>query len=230
MINAGSSSIKFALYDAVRRDDLLFRGQIEGIGVAPHLKVKRRARAESSTSATWPADGFDHDAATREILAIGGRPGRWRAWCRRSVTVSFTAACRYDAPCAWIATSLDDLARLAPLAPLHQPHNLAPIRTILTSRRIFRRSPASTRRFIAASRIVAQAFALPRRLTEAGVRRYGFHGLSYEFLVSRLQRTRVRSSRRGRIVIAHLGNGASLCAVRTAAASPARWASPRSTA
>src|ERR1700742_1276711 len=70
MLNAGSSSVKFAICEASRKVDVLFRGQIEGIGVAPHLKV-RNAQGATVAEQTWPANGFDHDAATREILATG---------------------------------------------------------------------------------------------------------------------------------------------------------------
>jgi len=108
---------------------------------------------------------------------------------------------------------LDDLMKLAPLAPLHQPHNLAPIRTILNGAPEIPQVACFDTAFHCSQSYLAQAFALPRRFTDAGVRRYGFHGLSYEFLASRL-RELAPDLASGRVVFAHLGNGASLCAVR----------------
>ena len=88
---------------------------------------------------------------------------------------------------------LDDLAKLVPLAPLHQPHNLAPIRTILKVAPQIPQVACFDTAFHRSQSHLAQAFALPRRFTDAGVRRYGFHGLSYEYLVSRLQRACART-------------------------------------
>jgi acetate kinase len=107
---------------------------------------------------------------------------------------------------------LDELMKLAPLAPLHQPHNLAPIRTILNRAPEIPQVACFDAAFHRSQSYLAQTFALPRRFTDAGVRRYGFHGLSYEFLVSRL-RELAPDLASGRVVFAHLGNGASLCAV-----------------
>jgi acetate kinase len=108
---------------------------------------------------------------------------------------------------------VDDLARLAPLAPLHQSHNLAPIRTILNVAPQIPQVACFDTAFHRSQSYLAQAFALPRQFSDAGVRRYGFHGLSYEFLVSRL-RELAPDLASGRVVIAHLGNGASMCAVK----------------
>ena len=110
-------------------------------------------------------------------------------------------------------TVLDDLAKLEPLAPLHQPHNLAPIRAIMKAAPQIPQIACFDTAFHRAQSNLAQAFALPRRFCEEGVRRYGFHGLSYEFLASRLTELAPELAG-GRIVFAHLGNGASLCAVK----------------
>ncbi len=120
---------------------------------------------------------------------------------------------RYDSPVRVTQGVLDDLARLAPLAPLHQPHNLAPIRTILNVAPEIPQVACFDTAFHRSQSLLAQAFALPRRFTDAGVRRYGFHGLSYEFLVARFGEL-APALANARIVFAHLGNGASMCAIK----------------
>ena len=129
VINAGSSSIKFALYDAVREEICFFRGQIGGIGVAPRLKVAD-PKGEIVEDRAFSSEGFDHDAAMRVILSLGTKLLRGEpvaAFGHRVVH----GGVHYDSPVRVTQGILDDLTRLAPLAPLHQPHNLAPIRTIL---------------------------------------------------------------------------------------------------
>ena len=210
VINAGSSSIKFALFDASSNADTLFHGQIEGIGVSPHLKVKD-AEGATLIERTWPADGFNHDAATREILTtarglVSGTPVEGIG--HRVVH----GGMMFDTPIRLDRDVLAALAKLEPLAPLHQPHNLAPIRTIIEAAPHIPQVACFDTAFHRSQPIVAQSFALPRRFTDAGIRRYGFHGLSYEFLVSRMRDLcpEIASSR---VILAHLGNGASLCAV-----------------
>jgi acetate kinase len=107
---------------------------------------------------------------------------------------------------------LTQLEKLVPLAPLHQPHNLAPIRTIAAQAPHLPQVACFDTAFHHGQATVVQSFALPRRLHDIGVRRYGFHGLSYEFVASRLQEL-APDIAAGRVVIGHLGNGASLCAV-----------------
>ena len=119
----------------------------------------------------------------------------------------------YASPVRVTETVLDDLAKLEPLAPLHQPHNLAPIRAIMNAAPQIPQIACFDTAFHRAQSNLAQAFALPRSFSEEGVRRYGFHGLSYEFLASRLKELAPELAS-GRIVFAHLGNGASLCAVK----------------
>jgi acetate kinase len=211
VINAGSSSIKFAICQASGNADILFRGQIEGIGVAPRLKV-RDAKGATVAERTWPVDGFDHDAATREILATGTRLNSGTPAIGIGHRVVH-GGMKYEAPVRLNGEVLDELSTLVPLAPLHQPHNLAPIRTILDLAPHIPQVACFDTAFHRSQTHIAQSFALPRRFTEAGVRRYGFHGLSYEYLVSRLHQL-CPAVASGRVVIAHLGNGASLCAVK----------------
>ena len=118
----------------------------------------------------------------------------------------------YDAPAIVDAGVIDALDRLTPLAPLHQPHNLAPIRAILAAAPQIPQVACFDTAFHRTQTTVSQAFALPRSYFDAGVRRYGFHGLSYEYLVARM-RDIAPEIAGGRLVIAHLGNGASMCAV-----------------
>ena len=211
VINAGSSSIKFALYDATSEEICLFRGQIDAIGVAPRLKVAD-AKGGIVEERAFSSEGFDHDAAMREILSLGAKLLRGESVAGFGHRVVH-GGLRYDSPVRVTQGVLDDLARLAPLAPLHQPHNLAPIRTILNVAPQIPQVACFDTAFHRSQSHLAQAFALPRRFTDAGVRRYGFHGLSYEFLVARFGEL-APTLANARIVFAHLGNGASMCAVK----------------
>jgi len=210
VVNAGSSSIKFALYDTAQDADVLFRGQVENIGLLPHLKVVDAA-GDTIAERRWPDAKLDHRAATNEIMALGrellaGRPVL--AFGHRVVHggTEFAQPARID------PAVIGSLARLVPLAPLHQPHNLAPIEAIAAAAPHMPQVACFDTAFHRRQPAVAQQFALPRELTAAGVRRYGFHGLSYDYIVSQLRETDPALAR-GRLVIAHLGNGASLCAV-----------------
>jgi acetate kinase len=211
VLNAGSSSIKFALYEARHDGALLFRGQVERLGQEPRLHATN-AQGDSVADRTWPAGGLDHRSATNEIIALGrqllaGRPVL--AFGHRVVHggVDFARPARVD------ADVLAKLARLVPLAPLHQPHNLAPIETIAVAAPHIPQVACFDTAFHRSQPHVAQAFALPREISDAGVRRYGFHGLSYDYIVSRLHETAPEIAG-SRLIIAHLGNGASLCAVQ----------------
>ena len=211
VINAGSSSVKFALYDTDADVSMRFRGQVEGIGVAPSLRI-RNADGKVVTERTWAADAFDHDAATRQLLMIG------RALIEGAPVTGIGhrvvhGGMNYTAPIRMDRATLASLSELIPLAPLHQPHNLAPIRTILDVAPHIPQVACFDTAFHRGQPAIAQSFALPRRFTDAGVRRYGFHGLSYDYLVSRLGDLRPDLAA-GRVILAHLGNGASLCAAK----------------
>ncbi|MBL8287980.1 MAG: acetate/propionate family kinase [Rubrivivax sp.] len=182
-LNAGSSSIKFALFDAGRR---LSSGQVDGLGVG----------------------GASHAEALHGLLAdLPGTPVQ--AVGHRIVH----GGTRFDAPVPIDDTVLEAIGALAPLAPLHQPHNLE---GVLAARAAFPGVPQVACFDTAFHRTmpeVNQCFALPRPWLDRGVRRYGFHGLSYESICAQLA-AEDASAAQGRIVIAHLGNGASMCAVR----------------
>ena len=211
VINAGSSSIKFALYEATREENCLFRGQIDAIGVEPRLRVAD-GKGRVVEDRGFRPQGFDHDAATREILAVGAKLMRGASVAGFGHRVVHGGQ-SYDSPVRVTPNVLDDLAKFAPLAPLHQPHNLASIRTIMNVAPHIPQVACFDTAFHRSQSHLAQAFALPRRFADAGVRRYGFHGLSYEFLVARFGELAPELAKR-RIVFAHLGNGASMCAVK----------------
>ena len=210
VLNAGSSSIKFGLYEVGTNGPLLFRGQIERIGSSAHLKAVSAA-GEPVAEQDWAESALDHHGATNEIVRLArellaGRPVL--AVGHRVVHggEEFAAPVRVD------AGVLAKLVKLIPLAPLHQPHNLAPIEAISKAAPQIPQVACFDTAFHRTQPAVAQEFALPRDLTAAGIRRYGFHGLSYDYIVARLQETEPALAG-SRLVIAHLGNGASLCAV-----------------
>jgi len=210
VLNAGSSSIKFALYGLEPPESLLFRGEIEKIGLEPALMV-HDAAGRKIAERSWPS-GLDHDGATREIFRIGKDllHGQHLAAAGHRVVHGGT---EYAAPVRIDQDVLAALAKLEPLAPLHQPHNLAPIRALAAHAPDLPQIACFDTGFHHGQAPVAQAFAIPRALSKEGVRRYGFHGISYEYIVSRLCEIAPHLAER-RLVLAHLGNGASLCAVR----------------
>ncbi len=209
-LNAGSSSIKFAIH-GLDDGSAAYQGQIEAIGVAPALKV-RDAAGNVVADHTWAADGFDHDTATRELVrtVIGLLGGQSVAAVGHRVVhggIHFARPVRVD------DAVLAELDTLIPLAPLHQPHNLAPIRAIAAQAPHLPQVACFDTAFHRTQAPVVQAFGLPRRFYDQGVRRYGFHGLSYEYIASRLPEV-APDIASGRVVVCHLGNGASLCAVQ----------------
>jgi acetate kinase len=210
VLNAGSSSVKFAIHAASPEAPRLLGGQIEAIGIAPRLRLNDSGGALLKEQ-TWDPNGFDHAAATRAIVtavrevlgespidAVGHRVAH--------------GGTRFRAPVRVDAAVLEYLAKLIPLAPLHQPHNLEPIQAILEIPKHMPQVACFDTEFHSGQAAVARTYALPRELTAEGVLRYGFHGLSYEYVSARLHSLAPKLAA-GRVVIAHLGNGASLCAV-----------------
>jgi acetate kinase len=211
VINAGSSSVKFAVYEATSEALISLRGQIDGIGVAPRLKIVD-AQDKVIGEHAWPAQGFDYAAAMREIFA------RARGLLPDSTLVGIGhrvvhGGMRYGRPVRVTPDVLVELSKLEPLAPLHQPHNLAPIRAVMSATPEMTQVACFDTAFHRGQSELAQTFALPRKLAAEGVRRYGFHGLSYEYLAARLRELSPELAE-ARVVIAHLGNGASLCAIK----------------
>ncbi len=213
VLNAGSSSVKFSLFasgDAADLD-LLARGQVAGIGTAPRFTVRDGA-GRPLAERCWPEKTtFDHrraiDFVLRWLEARGGPE-----LCAAGHRVVHGGA-EFAAPVRIDETVLTRLEALAPLAPLHQPHNLAGIRALLRLRPELPQIACFDTAFHRRRPAVADRFALPPRFFEEGVRRYGFHGLSYESVLASLAE-RDPGLAAGRLLVAHLGSGASICALR----------------
>ena len=210
VINAGSSSIKFAIFNDDPAQSLIFRGQVEKIGVAPTLLVEGSG-GETLVENEWGANELDHKSATKVILQtsialLGGEAVEGIG--HRVVH----GGAQFTAPTLVNDDVIASLRLLCPLAPLHQPHNIAPVEAIMAEAPLIPQVVCFDTAFHQTQPPVAQAFALPRELTDLGIRKYGFHGLSYEFVSDRLRAVAADQAQK-RIVIAHLGNGASLCAI-----------------
>jgi len=213
VFNAGSSSIKFALFeiDAAARLSPHLHGLLEGIGTAPHLLV-REAQGKTLHEQFWPVGAaLSHEDLLTPLLdlieAEGGRE-RLRAVSHRVVH----GGARHFRPAVVDAALLEELERLTPLAPLHQPHNLAPIRAIAALRPGLPQIACFDTAFHRTMPVRAERFPLPRALFDEGIRRYGFHGISYAYIARRLAEL-APDLAAGRVIAAHLGNGASLCAM-----------------
>jgi len=212
-INAGSSSIKFALFEIEAQEEprLLNHGQIEGLGTAPHFLARDRAGTVLAER-RWP-DGADviHEAVFTELLRwIEGHLGAARLVAAGHRVVH--GGRRLTAPAQVTAAVLAELDSLVPLAPLHQPHSLSAIRALTALRPDLVQVACFDTAFHRTNAAVVRRVALPRELTDQGIERYGFHGLSYEYIASTLAET-APGLAAGKIVVAHLGNGASLCAL-----------------
>jgi acetate kinase len=211
-LNSGSSSLKFSLFD-VGEDELRLSagGEIDGIGVAPRLVVRVGGRVV--TERRWPqSDGLTHEAFISEVLNWGDQhfgDDRLKAVGHRIVHggVHFSAPIRLD------AGVFEKLEALIPLAPLHQPHNLAAVRAVSKVRPCLPQVACFDTAFHHGHAPEVYRFGLPREWEARGVRRYGFHGLSYEFIAKRMAALDPALAS-GRVIAAHLGNGASLCAIR----------------
>jgi acetate kinase len=217
VLNAGSSSLKFSLYldgDDERDGDgavgLLCRGQ-----VAPHGDAVTMSAVDADDGPLLqrqlPADG---DAADWPVLLLAWIDEAFphlplRAAAHRVVH----GGARYHAPVVIDADVMLELRRLIPLAPLHQPHALAAITALTRSHPALPQIACFDTAFHHTLPLVESSFALPRALRDEGLRRYGFHGLSYEYIASRLPALLGARGAGGRVVIAHLGAGASMCAL-----------------
>ena len=210
VINAGSSSMKFAVFQDDSDQTLLFRGQIENIGVAPRMKAEG-PDGETLIENEWGAKDLDHRSATRVILqtSIALLGGEAVEGIGHRVVHGGT---KFTAPVAITKNVVAALKSLSPLAPLHQPHNIAPIEAIMSEAPHIPQVACFDTAFHQTQPHLAQAFALPRDISEAGVRRYGFHGLSYEYVSSKLRSVAPELAQK-KVIVAHLGNGASLCAM-----------------
>jgi acetate kinase len=212
VINAGSSSIKFSVYEVGSGPAALalrYRGEVDGLGARPHFLARGANGEELGAEALT---GANHDDALRAILDwIEARTSGTEIVAAGHRVVH--GGVRYTAPVVLTPDVLGELEALIPLAPLHQPHNLAPIRSLAKLKPGLRQVACFDTAFHTTQSAVAQTFALPYALSEAGIKRYGFHGLSYEYVASVLGE-HLGEAADGRVVVAHLGAGASMCAMR----------------
>jgi acetate kinase len=212
VLNAGSSSIKFSAFELAGAElSPLVKGQVEGLHTAPRF-IARDASGKTVAEKRWDAGTrLGHDQAlehlaqflrgyrgTHELIAVGHRVTH--------------GGVKHKGPVRIDADILAELDELSPLAPLHQPHNLTPVRLLQKQRPDLPQVACFDTAFHTTAPEVAQMFALPQELTEAGVRRYGFHGLSYEYIASVLSQFDARAAT-SKTVVLHLGNGASMCAM-----------------
>jgi acetate kinase len=213
VLNAGSSSLKFCIY---RRSDesawtLEARGQVDGIGSSPRLAAKdgaggsladqaldggvRDGRAALGVLADWLRERYGGSP----VLGVGHRVVH--------------GGPRYARPCIVTPQVMEDLRALVPLAPLHQPHNLRAIEAAAERLPGVPQVACFDTGFHRGQPAVAELVPLPREIRDVGVQRYGFHGLSYEYIASVLPEVAPEIAE-GRVIVAHLGSGASLCALK----------------
>lgn len=213
-LNSGSSSIKFALFtlEDGNTPTLAAGGKIERIGLSPRVTIRDADGAvlhdrewEDGAALThadllaWLFEWSGAHLEGREVIAIGHRVVH--------------GGTNFAAPCLIDADIIGELAKLIPLAPLHQPHNLAAMRAIAAIAPGLPQVACFDTAFHHGRPELATRFALPRALHDSGVRRYGFHGLSYEYIARTLAAIDPALAA-GRVIAAHLGNGASLCAMQ----------------
>jgi len=214
VLNAGSSSLKFQVFDMPdgAEPQLVWRGLYEGLGGDARFTVKDASGSILDESSWGQGEEIGHEDSLMHLIAWLREHQEGRKLVAIGHRVVHGGA-TYSGPVLVDETVLQALEALVPLAPLHQPHNLEPIRIVR------RRLPGMPQvacfdtAFHQTQSDIATLFALPREMRERGVRRYGFHGLSYDYIASILKDYDPRLAE-GRVIVAHLGNGASLCALR----------------
>jgi acetate kinase len=213
VVNAGSSSVKFQVFSVEGEAKLwrLIKGQIDGIGSRPRLR----------------ANGADSDPLADRVYPIESVPDIPAAiriaseWLRDEVRITPMAVGHrvvhggpdYDRPVLIDHGVVARLERFVALAPLHQPHNLTPIRSLLANFPTLPQVACFDTAFHRTHDAVADYYAIPHELHAEGVRRYGFHGLSYEYVAKTLPHVAPEIAT-GRVIVAHLGSGASMCALK----------------
>ncbi len=210
VLNSGSSSIKFRLF-SVTPLALQAQGKVTGIGGQARFQVidaQGHTLLDESLSATIS----DHQQALDGLLSWGEQHGLMTELQAAGHRVVHGGT-EFHQPMVVDHDLLDHLKQLIPLAPLHQPHNIAGIEALAARSPDLPQVACFDTAFHTTQPPVAQTLALPRHLSQAGIRRYGFHGLSYEYVASVLPQTLGATTANGRVVVAHLGNGASMCAL-----------------
>jgi acetate kinase len=212
VLNAGSSSIKFSLFLARSEDlELDVRGQIEGLYTAPRFVAKGRDGKQRNEKSWAAGTKLGHNGALQHLVEFL----KQELGDDRLVGIGHRVVhggLDYAEPVRIDAQVLASLEKFIPLAPLHQPHNLAPIREAAALLPDLPQVACFDTAFHRTNPDVAQRFAIPAELHDAGVRRYGFHGLSYEYVASVLPQYDAKAAS-GRTVVLHLGNGSSMCAL-----------------
>jgi acetate kinase len=213
VVNAGSSSVKFQIFSVEGEGKLrrLIKGQMDGIGSRPRLRASG-ADSDPLADRAYPIE------AVPDVPAAMGIAG---GWLRDELRISPVAVGHrvvhggpdYDRPVAIDHGVVARLERFVSLAPLHQPHNLAPIRSLLANFPGLPQVACFDTAFHRTHDAVADYYAIPYQLHAEGVRRYGFHGLSYEYVAKTLPQVAPEIAK-GRVIVAHLGSGASMCALK----------------
>lgn len=209
VLNTGSSSIKFSLFGGAATE-LLLTGRVENLLRGPTRFLVQNGARCAVHEQSWP-EPLDHAAGMNALLAfLDARNGGQglRAVGHRIVH----GGSLYSGPVRLNQAVLAELEKLVPLAPLHLPHNLAAVRATMQMAPGVVQLACFDTAFHRSQPALAQAFALPQEITDLGIRRYGFHGLSYEYIASRLPEADPALGG-GKVVAAHLGNGASMCAL-----------------
>lgn len=213
VVNAGSSSIKFSVFEVdCHEPRLALHGQVESLYTSTPCFTAHDAHGGLIDLKNWDEkDKFGHQRAIDYVLGfLRGQYGDRKLSAVGHRVVH--GGSEFGQPALVTAEVLDKLEKLAPLAPLHQPHNLGPIALVAAAFPELPQVACFDTAFHRTQRREEQAFALPSRVTERGVQRYGFHGLSYEYISSVLPEIAPRAAA-GRTVVAHLGNGSSMCAI-----------------
>ncbi len=211
VFNAGSSSLKFAVFLDGNPPVPLIRGQVEGLFTQPHF-VARDTAGHIIGDQQWPADTqLGHAGAIDFIFRWGREPLSEHRIVAAGHRVGH-GGMTFTRPVLVDARVLEALETLIPLAPLHQPHNLGAIKAVAERAPELPQVACFDTAFHRNQPAVAQAYGLPRRFAAEGVLRYGFHGLSYEYIAAVLPEFAL-SAAAGRTVVAHLGSGASMCAM-----------------
>ena len=212
-INAGSSSVKFALFELGDGEpELTAKGKVEGIGTAPHFLVKN-ARGDLLAESYWEpvSGGRGHTVAFQQI-------GRWLEEATQGGTIVAVGhrvahgGEQYSRPVFLDDSVIAYLNGLIPLVPLHLPHNLASIKAVAMNQPDLPQVACFDTSFHQQRPAESERFGLPYTFYERGIRRYGFHGISYEYILKRFGELEPELSQ-GRIIVAHLGSGCSMCAI-----------------
>ncbi|MGO9547546.1 MAG: acetate/propionate family kinase [Rhodomicrobium sp.] len=211
--NAGSSSVKFQVFEAGSpgRLNRQIKGKVEGIGTRPEL------RAADASGRTLLDRAYSNETIPDVPAALHAAG----AWLRDELRIDPIAVGHrvvhggpeFSCPVLVDEEVLSLLERYIPLAPLHQPHNLAPIRSLLANRPGLPQAACFDTAFHRSHGPLADHYAIPKNLYDEGVRRYGFHGLSYEYIAAKLHEV-APTAAAGRVIVAHLGSGASMCALK----------------